>query len=78
MCTYIVEFNRTTRKTVSVKLEIEGAERFPSIWENADVRQERKNGPVSAVAFWDPDTLYILVKAEGVEMAEKLAIDAAV
>jgi hypothetical protein len=77
MCNYVVEYNRTTRRVVSITAETDGAERFPSIWENADIRQRRK-GPVIAIAFWDPDTLYILVEAEDTEIAEKLAVDAVV
>jgi hypothetical protein len=70
---YIVKWDITLKRVLAVTLN-EHNFFFDSIWENADTRQ-RSKGPVKAVAFWDPDWLFLLVEADDPETAEKLALD---
>jgi hypothetical protein len=72
MKTYIVKYDQTLKKTLEIMEFTESL--WDSIWTNADLRMQTKRQKV-ALAWWDPDWLFVAIEAKNEEQAERYAKD---
>lgn len=71
MNTYIVKYD-TNLHLVSGTIDFAETD-WERLWDNADYTRSKNKGRVKALAWWDPDWIFMLVEAENKEQAERYA-----